>query len=286
MKLATLSAFALVLPLTAQAQDTLHSGATPGPDVVTSITLEDMRALVENEGHAGGTDLSNGVGITATALNGLTYIVSGKACQDNATCLGVEFMVAFNGDYSDEFANSINQRWSAIKATRSDTALLLSRYLILDGGQTKENLAVNLRNTIAIAEQIQAESTSAQEPVAAPEPEVLAVSDIAWGDDSGDYANDGACDDARFEADGDDWTYQRSHVLRDSTDCRTLYEQGTLTLFLDFGSNNGDYVDDNTCDDNRFTGEGRSILQTDSQVKRDAADCIAAYRAGTINRPT
>mgnify|MGYP001791720469 CR=1 FL=1 len=135
-------------------------------------------------------------------------------------------------------------------------------------------------------EQIQAESTSAPDPVAAPEPEALAVSDIAWGDDSGDYANDGACDDARFEADGDDWTYQRSHVLRDSTDCRTLYEQGTLTLFLDFGSNNGDYVDDNTCDDNRFTGEGRSILQTDSQVKRDAADCIAAYQAGTINRPT
>ena len=113
----------------------------------------------------------------------------------------------------------------------------------------------------------------------------MQVADIDFGEDAGNYANDGACDDARFEADGDDWTYQRNHVLRDATDCRTLYEAGELTLYLDFGDNSGEYANDDTCDDNRFTGEGRSILQTDSHVKRDAVDCIVAYRAGTINRP-
>ena len=60
---------------------------------------------------------------------------------------------------------------------------------------------------------------------------------------------------------------------------------GALTLYIDFGDNSGEYADDDTCDDNRFTGDGRSILTTDSHVKRDSADCIAAYQAGRLNRP-
>ncbi|MEL7541421.1 MAG: hypothetical protein AAGJ51_11000, partial [Pseudomonadota bacterium] len=180
-------------------------------------------------------------------------------------------------------ANDINRRWSAIKATETDGSLYLTRYLILDDGQTVGNIRTNVLNALAIAEQIQAEQNTTPEDTAATDSVTLA--DIDFGEDAGDYANDGACDDARFESDGDDWSYQRNHVLRDATDCRTLYEAGELTLYLDFGDNSGEYANDNTCDDNRFTGDGRSILETDSHVKRDAVDCIVAYRAGTINRP-
>ena len=288
MKTLLTTALIAAAPFTAQAQDALHTNAVAQTPLTTSVTIDDIRELVTAEGHSIEMDLDDTVGVMAMADGGLSFLVRGQVCQDSPTCLGLEIMVVFNGDYTLEFANSINQRWSAIKATRTDSALLLSRYLILDGGQTNENLQINLRNTIAIANAVLAESAANNPTTTTPEtdPGPLLAADLQWGDDSGDYANDGACDDARFEPDGDDWSYQRAHVLRDATDCRTEFEAGELTLYVDFGENNGDYIDDGTCDDNRFTGEGRSILETDSQVKRDAADCIEAYRAGTINRPS
>lgn len=281
MRTVLIATLALASPFAAQAQLEQHTSGTQSSDLVTSVTLEDMRALAASEGHEIQTELDSDIGISVLDSDDLTYILRGKACQDEASCLGLEMMVMFQGDFTTEFANSINERYSAIKATRADGALLLSRYLILDGGQTRDNLGVNLRNTLAIAANVQNESEDSTAETQAQ----LASSEITWGDDSGNYANDDACDDGRFHDDGDEWTYQRNHVLKDATDCRTLYEAGNITLYLDFGSNTGDYVNDDTCDDNRFTGEGRSILQTDSQVKRDADDCIAAYRAGTINRP-
>ena len=287
MRTVMIATLALASPFAAQAQLEQHTASNPAADLVTSVTLEDLRAIATSEGHEIKSELDSDIGITVLDDDNLTYVLRGKACQDDASCLGLEMMVMFQGDFSTEFANSINERYSAIKATRTDGALLLSRYLILDGGQAVDNLGVNLRNTLAIAANVQNESEDGDETTssASAQQAQIASSEIAWGDDSGNYANDEACDDGRFHEDGDAWSYQRNHVLKDATDCRTQYEAGNITLYLDFGSNTGDYVNDNTCDDNRFTGEGRSILQTDSQVKRDADDCIAAYQAGTINRP-
>lgn len=277
------------LALPANAEDTSRND-----ELVTSINQEDMRFVSESLDHTIRRDLEESVGLLAYYQESedsseLVYAIQGKACQDDLGCLGLEVIIIFEGAFTAEQANDINQRWSAIKATENDGSLYLTRYLILDDGQTIGNVRTNVLNALAIAEQIQAEQTTEIEaPETAetpPEPQRVAIADIDFGEDAGDYANDGACDDARFESDGDDWTYQRNHVLRDATDCRALYESGALTLYLDFGDNSGEYANDNTCDDNRFTGEGRSILQTESHVKRDAVDCIVAYRAGTINRP-
>ncbi|MGB2573223.1 MAG: hypothetical protein ACPIE8_03150, partial [Henriciella sp.] len=65
---------------------------------------------------------------------------------------------------------------------------------------------------------------------------------------------------------------------------RAAVAAGEVRLLLDFGNDSGDYTNDNECDDNRFTGAGRSILTSDSQVRRDASDCIAAYREGRLDR--
>jgi hypothetical protein len=51
----------------------------------------------------------------------------------------------------------------------------------------------------------------------------------------------------------------------------------------DFGDDSGSYAHDDTCDDVRFTGPGRSILLTDSHIRKDASDCKTAYEAGTIS---
>ncbi len=274
MKLITSSLLALGICLGAQAQDTSRDG-----ELVTSINSVDMRYVIESAGYSVTQDLSTGIGLVGETDEGLIFGLEGKACEESPSCLGVEVFLVMEGDYSTDQANSVNQRWSAIKATRLDDGnLYMSRYLILDHGQTLQNIRLNLITTTAIAQQYLDENK--------PEEEVkLTSAQIEWGDDSGDYANDDACDDARFHEDGDDWNYQRDHVLHDATDCRTLYESGSITMYLDFGNNSGEYADDNTCDDNRFTGEGRSILTTDSHVKRDSADCIAAYQDGRLSRP-
>lgn len=279
MKLLTASTIAIGLSLGAYAQDTSRDGY-----LTTAITKDDMRYVMESAGYEVTDDLTEGFGLIGKTDQDLVFGVQGKACsgddQNEEPCLGVEFFTVLAGAFEADYANDVNSRWSAIKATALDSGeLMMSRYLILDHGQTLENLRLSLTTVTAITEQVRDENNPQEET------EELVVAEIEWGDNSGDYANDDACDDARFHEDGDDWSYQRNHVLHDANDCRSLYEQGEITLFVDFGDNSGDYADDDTCDDNRFSGEGRSILTTDSHVKKDAADCIAAYQAGTIFRP-
>ena len=282
MKSLAIGALVTCLSLGAAAQ------TEPQSDLLTSITLDDIKGLVDAEGHTATQNLPSGVGVGAEDPDGLNYVIRGAACSDDTTCLGIEFMIMYFGAYDATFANTINQRFSAIKATVNDGNLILSRYLILDAGQTRENLSVNLRNTLAIAAQVQNGAdfaTLAGNMPPAAETEAPVEVQIDFGDDTGTYANDQACDDGRFMEDGDDWSYQRAHVKRDASDCQALHEAGEITLYIDFGDDSGPYANDDTCDDSRFTGEGRSILETDSHVLRDATDCVAAYQAGTINRP-
>lgn len=244
--------------------------------LITSVNQETIQFIVESMDHGVRQDLPDQVGVVAvystpTMTNELVYAVQGKACQDSPDCLGLNIYVIFIGDFAAETANAINENWSAIKATVTDGNLYLTRYLILDRGQTIGNLKTNLSTTLAIAEKIQSEEGKF---IQAPAPPEMTADSITFGDDSGNYAKD-----------GDEWAYQRDHVLRDATDCRRLFEEGQLTLFLDFGNNSGEYANDDTCDDNRFSGPGRSILITDGHIKRDSQDCVAAYRLGTINRP-
>lgn len=276
MKLLFFSATALTLSFAAHAEDT-----SKDHHLVTSLGQDDMRFLAESLDHTVTRDFDEGVGILAEYRKSeetapQPYALQGHACQEESGCLGLEVFIIFDGRFSPEQADTINRRWRAIKATTADGSLLLTRYLILDDGQTIGNIRTNIRNALAIGDQI---ADQLQMDIAANAPS------IDFGEDTGSYANDGTCDDARFKVEGDEWDYQRQHVLGDASDCRALYESEAIKLHLDFGDNSGDYTNDGACDDSRFSGEGRSILQTDSQVKRDAVDCIIAYRAGTISRP-
>lgn len=52
---------------------------------------------------------------------------------------------------------------------------------------------------------------------------------------------------------------------------------------INFGHDSGEWANDYECDDPRFTGPGMTstpLLAED--IKRDATDCAAAYRAGQI----
>lgn len=54
--------------------------------------------------------------------------------------------------------------------------------------------------------------------------------DIEFGDDSGDWANDGECDDPRFIGNGMAMLPAFDHERRDASDCRVLYGLGEVQL--------------------------------------------------------
>ena len=89
----------------------------------------------------------------------------------------------------------------------------------------------------------------------------VSIDDIDFGDNSGNWANDGECDDPRFGGSLD------SHLMADATDCREAYEAGTVTYEttdnagsdvsigdIDFGDDSGNWANDGECDDPRFGG--------------------------------
>lgn len=121
--------------------------------------------------------------------------------------------------------------------------------------------------------------------------------DIVFGDDSSTWANDGQCDDPRFQGPGAATVRSPVDLERDATDCRTAFEAGTVTLVetatapaappaqtssntdgeIDFGDDSGSWANDGECDDPRFGGS------LDSHRFADASDCRAAYEAGEVS---
>ena len=119
---------------------------------------------------------------------------------------------------------------------------------------------------------------------------------IAFGDDSGERAFDGECDDPRFEGEGVADTVESGHVLKDASDCRDAVRKssarlesgralqdsldGTTADGLNLGDDSGEWAFDGECDDPRFEGEGVADAVAAENVLRDATDCGRALRDG------
>src|SRR5215217_939172 len=119
----------------------------------------------------------------------------------------------------------------------------------------------------------------------------LGAQPVSFGDDGGEYSNDGECDDPRFEGAGMTGTALLSDdILHDATDCQSGFDGGNLTLrgvaadgTINFGDDTGQYARDGECDDMRFTGSGMTataLIQAD--ILHDATDCQTAYEAGKL----
>nr|WP_314258232.1 hypothetical protein [uncultured Devosia sp.] len=56
---------------------------------------------------------------------------------------------------------------------------------------------------------------------------------VDFGDDAGDYANDGECDDLRFKGPGMTSTALiEDDIMHDATDCQTAFTKGKIELNL------------------------------------------------------
>jgi hypothetical protein len=118
-----------------------------------------------------------------------------------------------------------------------------------------------------------------------------------FGDDSSEWANDGECDDRRFAGPGTsmDSGFVADDVGKDASDCRRLLEEGKVYVWqiedaraatqcatIDFGTNDGEWANNNQCDDPRFEGPGAAEDLISDDISRDAADCRRMCRTGKI----
>ena len=118
------------------------------------------------------------------------------------------------------------------------------------------------------------------------------IASINFGNDEGDWPNDGECDDVRFVGKGMSDSLVTDWIGRDVSDCRSAFEAGTIQLSalfadptakspIDFGDNNAGFANDGECDDFRFTGEYASeIIYLAEDIGHDANDCRAAIESG------
>ena len=114
---------------------------------------------------------------------------------------------------------------------------------------------------------------------------------IDLGDDTGEFRQDGECDDPRFAGDGMGRPAgNSSHRGRDATDCRRLYEAGRLRVFgvdpdsgnVDFGDDTSTWARDGDCDDPRFDGPGMDPFPLSGDRGHDTTDCRRLYNAGRV----
>ena len=113
---------------------------------------------------------------------------------------------------------------------------------------------------------------------------------VDFGADSGQWTNDGECDDPRFVGQGMAAVLVFDDMKADATDCRTLYEAGAITRrgvgadgSIDFGTDSSQWANDGECDDMRFEGPGMtSTMLIYDDVMADATDCRTAFEAGQL----
>jgi hypothetical protein len=109
-----------------------------------------------------------------------------------------------------------------------------------------------------------------------------------FGDNESRWANDGECDDPRFEGEGAADVLIDADNGHDANDCSKLFAAGRITLRvpnaggIDFGDDGSEWARDGECDDPRFAGAGVAATLVESDRYHDATDCRTLYRDGRV----
>lgn len=119
--------------------------------------------------------------------------------------------------------------------------------------------------------------------------------DIQFGDNTGQYASDGLCDDRRFFGAGMAPVYNWTHAGTDAKDCQLAFRAGTVRLWSEaeaasatfcdairFGDDTSDYALNGICDDARFEGRGTDNILLPGDIRKDATDCQRLCNLGVI----
>ena len=131
------------------------------------------------------------------------------------------------------------------------------------------------------------------------------ANNVDFGDDSGLWAEDGECDDPRFEGAGMAGLLDDEDIMSDATDCREAYLAGDIRLIgqkarapllnkmperkkassaaVEYGDDDSLFAEDGECDDARFIGDAMAGAPYWAEsMFHDATDCKAGMDAGKL----
>ena len=159
---------------------------------VRSVFLADLKAVVAQAGHTISAVGENGTNsVRAATPEGMIFQVNGAVCDTEIRpgCLGININVRYNGDnrVTLQKINGANLMWPAVSVAvegavgGTGSTVVITRYVILDGGMSMRNVSDNLTNALSIAG---------------------SVADYVW--EVGKYAPGAAGDDAADSGDYDE----------------------------------------------------------------------------------
>ena len=117
-----------------------------------------------------------------------------------------------------------------------------------------------------------------------------------FGDDTSLYANDGECDDPRFDGRGGAKKPALSALGHDGTDCMAAWRAERITavaerdrngiMILDgvlFGDDASQFANDGECDDPQFIGTSMANGGGSQEHRgHDRTDCLTAFQSGSL----
>ncbi|MGB3625814.1 MAG: YbjN domain-containing protein [Henriciella sp.] len=140
------------IPLVAAAAAFTLPALAQGSELITSVTEDSLAAFAESQGdEVLGFGEAGEVSVRAQTEDGTIYYLTGTACTDGS-CAGINMSARFDANelVTYEKLNDANLRRAAVSVWKLDNTLGISRYVILDGGQTMDNIQINFDNFIAI----------------------------------------------------------------------------------------------------------------------------------------
>lgn len=143
MKFTSIAVASLALAMPAFAQS---------DDQITYVTEDSLTEFVEGQGHEIlGYGEAGAISVRAQTDDGAVYYLTGTACNEGK-CAGVNMSARFEANdlVTTDRINQANLNYAAVSVWRLDNTFGISRYVILDGGMSEENLQINFDNFIAI----------------------------------------------------------------------------------------------------------------------------------------
>ena len=122
------------------------------------------------------------------------------------------------------------------------------------------------------------------------------VDGFFFGDNTSLYANDGECDDPRFEGRGSAKKPPLSALEHDGADCIAAWKAGRITAVAErdlngimilggtlFGDDSSQFSNDGECDDPQFIGQSMANGGGSAEHRgHDRTDCLTAFQAGSL----
>lgn len=142
--------------------ETPQASAYSDQTVINRVAQADLEMIVTSIKHTIEARQTLGeVSLIARTQDGLLYLLIGTACEPEPdaqadaepVCYGLNMQVRYGADeyVTLKKINAANLAHVAVTVWRVDDTLGISRFVILDGGQTIANIKENLFNLLGIA---------------------------------------------------------------------------------------------------------------------------------------